>query len=360
MSRPSNQLESTSPGRKPEHQSHLPLLQLSAYTPHHPHRILPEAPSVTRSSIKPIKQSEKPVAGRPFQGPPRIQNSHLPSQTIWENAKFSPIKPARVSNLHTPLAYSTSGKPQSVRFNVSEDYIAPGQYSPHTPKYSIPIASAAIDSILRELVDSVNNFKCPSELDFSANIGSPLVLANVEKNKPFFNQLRKLDQLRIYLGKISTQGDVQLDAKHKAARVAIRRALQRMREYQLKLYQNFIEQVLDNLLVALHECVKKFEYPSELDFPKNTENHLLLLYTEKNKSFIHQYHSLDQFQDRLNEISTPGNKQLGQKYRDAAAIIKEYRRRLKKHQLELHKKFNLTVLKDPPIASGSTSHMRRL
>ncbi|KAH7333027.1 hypothetical protein B0J17DRAFT_632011 [Rhizoctonia solani] len=81
----------------------------------------------------------------------------------------------------------------------------------------IPAASEAIDNTLRALLATVKAFKCPTELDFSGCPENPLLLANNETNKPFLNQLRKLGQLRKELAEIQTYGDVLLESKHSAA-----------------------------------------------------------------------------------------------------------------------------------------------
>ncbi|KDN34555.1 hypothetical protein RSAG8_12358, partial [Rhizoctonia solani AG-8 WAC10335] len=73
------------------------------------------------------------------------------------------------------------------------------------------------------------------KLDFSASIEDALVLKNNESNRPFINQLRRLDGLRTRLAEIQTHDDAQLEDKHRVTGVAIERALQRMKEHQLKL-----------------------------------------------------------------------------------------------------------------------------
>ncbi|CAE6420245.1 unnamed protein product [Rhizoctonia solani] len=106
---------------------------------------------------------------------------------------------------------------------------------------TIPTASKAMDSIVMDLVTCVKRFRCPSKLDFSAKIEDPMILLNNDTNKPFIEQLRKLGELRTRLARIQTHDDEYLEAKHKAAGVAIGRALFRMKEYQLKAYERYAE-----------------------------------------------------------------------------------------------------------------------
>ncbi|CAE6390473.1 unnamed protein product [Rhizoctonia solani] len=68
----------------------------------------------------------------------------------------------------------------------------------------------------------------------------PFVLKDNEKNKPFINQLRGIDELRARLADIQTHGNAQLIDKHRATGAAIERALQRMKEHQLKLREEQI------------------------------------------------------------------------------------------------------------------------
>ncbi|CAE6468610.1 hypothetical protein ACGC1H_004181 [Rhizoctonia solani] len=105
----------------------------------------------------------------------------------------------------------------------------------------IQTASTDIDNILCELITHVKKFKCPSELDFLKGTQNGLLLLNSEKNRPFINQLRKFDGLRTRLAKVQTHGNEQLEAKRRATDMAIRRALFRMKEYQLKLYDKYTE-----------------------------------------------------------------------------------------------------------------------
>ncbi|KAG8709733.1 hypothetical protein FRC11_005258 [Ceratobasidium sp. 423] len=101
---------------------------------------------------------------------------------------------------------------------------------------SAAAASTEIDNVLFKLVASVKEFRCPSDLDFPSGNANALILLNTDKNKAFINQLRKLNELRTGLAKVSTHGDKQLEVKHRATNQAIGRALLKMKEYQLSLH----------------------------------------------------------------------------------------------------------------------------
>ncbi|CAE6429265.1 unnamed protein product [Rhizoctonia solani] len=199
---------------------------------------------------------------------PRVfSRSRLPSPSPSDigSAKSSPRTEIRSPPSPTSSSSESSTSGKSVRWGGIDEqgHIGPGQYSARSPKSpsktvlkhrelkaanmpslfaeNTPIvaASVAMDSVLCELVTCSREFKCPSELDFSVNTGSPLILANVEKNQAFISQLRKLDELRTRLAEIPTHGNAQLMNKHKAAGEAIRRAFQKMKKDQLSLYDTF-------------------------------------------------------------------------------------------------------------------------
>ncbi|KAG8707616.1 hypothetical protein FRC11_007303 [Ceratobasidium sp. 423] len=114
-----------------------------------------------------------------------------------------------------------------------------GQPSLPDSTVNAPIDINGIDHILRELVTCVEKFKCPPELDFPPNNQNPLILLNNEKNKPFLNQLRKLNGLRAKWDQIPKQRNEQLEAKRTATGLAIGRALLRMKEYQQRLHAKY-------------------------------------------------------------------------------------------------------------------------
>ncbi|KAG8686710.1 hypothetical protein FRC11_008498 [Ceratobasidium sp. 423] len=195
-------------------------------------------------------------------------------------------------------------------------------------KLGIVAASATIDDILCELVTCVKNFKCPIELDFPTNTVNTWALLNTEKNKPFIDQLRKLDEFRTRLAEIPTYNDARLKEKHKNTGAAIGRALTRMKEHQLKLHNKFAETLegpeaeagkataaIDDILRELVTCVKGFQCPSEPDFSADSEDAMILRNTEKNKPFINQLRKLNGLQTRLAEIPTHNDAQLVDKHK---------------------------------------------
>ncbi|KAG8726835.1 hypothetical protein FRC11_014377, partial [Ceratobasidium sp. 423] len=195
-------------------------------------------------------------------------------------------------------------------------------------KLGIVAASATIDDILCELVTCVKNFKCPIELDFPTNTVNTWTLLNTEKNKPFIDQLRKLDEFRTRLAEIPTYNDARLKEKHKNTGAAIGRALMRMKEHQLKLHNKFAETLegpnveagkataaIDNILRELVACVKGFQCPSELDFSADSKDAMILRNTEKNKPFINQLRKLNGLETRLGEIPTHNDAQLVGKHK---------------------------------------------
>ncbi|KAJ1301453.1 hypothetical protein OPQ81_008711 [Rhizoctonia solani] len=293
----------------------------------------------------------------------------LPSPCELGGIKSSPhAESVPIATLPAPTKSGNSNSSR-VQFSKSEDKIKlgedPPRHSPHTPKspsktvlknYNLNTtntlshsikksstvdASTALDNLLIDLVTCVNNFKCPSELDFSANTGSPLILANVEKNKAFIKQLRNLDDLRTRWAKILTHDDAPLNDKHAVTGLVIRQALQRMKEHHLKLYGQFVatvESALDDITINLEECLKHPEYPSKLDFPANSEDGLTLLNTQGNKPFINQLRRLDWLRKALNDIPPNGDERLQNKRKVISATIGRHLKKMKEHQLNLYRR----------------------
>ncbi|KAH7344123.1 hypothetical protein B0J17DRAFT_765245 [Rhizoctonia solani] len=311
-----------------------------------------------------VQQSKNTTQSRP-RGATFSAGSVLPSPP--KSTKSSP-RTESLPNAPSPApsssGSSTSGK--SVRWgendNSDQRCILPGHYSTQSPKSPpkpllkqrelkatnmpslfaenthILAASAAMDSVLYELVICVKEFKCPSELDFSVNTGSPLILANVEKNKAFINQLRKLDGLRTRLAGIPTHGDALLMDKHKAAGAAIGRTLQRMKERQLKLYENFkaVESALDAIATDLKAAVDNYNLPSEPDFAANSEDYQAPLSTEKNKPFIDGLGRLSWFREELDNIPEHGDEQLQAKRRGVGMAIERCLQKMQEHNRLQH------------------------
>ncbi|KAG8724546.1 hypothetical protein FRC11_002065, partial [Ceratobasidium sp. 423] len=216
---------------------------------------------------------------------------------------------------------------------------------PFTENTCIIAASKAIDNILYDLSTCVKELIWPPELDFPINTGDILILPDTKKNKPFIKRLRKVNGLWWRLDAIPTHNYAQLEAKHRATDLVIRGYLRMMNEHILNLHAKFVEVVnaagaaLDDVCSALISCVKKFKYPSELDFPANAESPLLFIHNEKSQSFIDQLYSLDMLRTMLDITPTHGNEELRNKHRSISAAIKREFQRMKEHQLKLWEKF---------------------
>ncbi|KAH7344132.1 hypothetical protein B0J17DRAFT_203012 [Rhizoctonia solani] len=316
-----------------------------------------------------LQQSKNTTQSRPREATVSAGSALLSPPESTKSSPRTESLPNAPSPAPSSSGSSTSGK--SVRWgendNSDQRCILPGHYSTQSPKSphkpvlkqrelkaaNMPslfaentptiAASAAMDSVLCELVTCVKEFKCPPELDFSVNTGSPLILANVEKNKAFINQLRKLDGLRTRLAGIPTHGDALLMDKHKAAGAAIGRTLQRMKERQLKLHENFtkgVESALDAIATDLKAAVDNYNLPSELDFATNPEYQQVFLNTEWNMPFIDQPHRLDWFREALVTILAHDNEQLRNKCRVVGTGVKRASRKMEEHQLKLYRRLH--------------------
>ncbi|CAE6456787.1 unnamed protein product [Rhizoctonia solani] len=312
-----------------------------------------------------INSSKHSIAGRV---PAKIYHKKAPLLIQQARSRSSSRSRSTRDKILTHLPSATSPK-KLVRFNKLEVHIDPGHYSPHAPKSSprpvlkhrspnneippirshestpVTDSSAALDRIFHSLAFYVNSYISPVELDFSASPENPLYLVNNEKNEKFIDQYRKLDELQAALEEILTHGDRQLEKKHKDVRAAITRALHRMKEHQLKLYAEFVAAAkkraalhLNDLFNHLSDQIKRFEYPSELDFPARTYDGLSLLKTEKNKTFINQFYCLNWFRGELKNIPTYGNEKLKRKYKDASTVIRRALHGLKEHQRKLQER----------------------
>ncbi|CAE6444980.1 hypothetical protein ACGC1H_001019 [Rhizoctonia solani] len=331
-----------------------PRLRVVTSSPRYPHLPTPPLNDFESAGSSPwsytVQTSKAPQSQKT---PPKtFSHSYLPSPPPSDigSTKSSPI---------TELPSSTWRK--SVRFNDSEVRIGPGQYSPYSPRSpskavlksrelkaadmpslfaeNTPIvaASSTMDTVLISLTACLRNFKWPSELDFSMNTGSPLVLANTEKNKTFIHQFQKLDWLRGELNKIPTHGDKKLEGKHKATGAAIGKALRRMKEHQLKLYKKFTEAVelaLDSITTDLDAWVKYFEYLCELDFRTNSDSNMSFLEEERSQPFTDLLRKLHWFQEALNNIPAHGDEQLQDQRRAIGMDIERALQRLQEHRLK--------------------------
>ncbi|CAE6489405.1 unnamed protein product [Rhizoctonia solani] len=211
------------------------------------------------------KSSKEVRIVAPDSPPPSIKTCGFESNQKTESEQLS----------NSPARSNVSGSNQisceSVQTSQTEEKIYPQQLQ-HTPgseharifppksalkhralpgtvtdeEASIREAHIALDSILFELVACVKEFRSPSQLDFSASIEDALILRNNEANKPFIDQLRRFDGFRARLGEIKTHDDMQLEDKHRAIGMAIGRAIQRMKEHQLKLRDEQLARSVSN------------------------------------------------------------------------------------------------------------------
>ncbi|KEP45250.1 hypothetical protein V565_297250 [Rhizoctonia solani 123E] len=247
---------------------------------------------------------------------------HISSSSTGHSERTKSIlvrSPSSAISSSSSSGSSSSGK--SIRWGEKDSNekgrISPGHYSANSPK-SLHLA---IEDILRVLVARVKHFECPSELEFSLDGGSPMLLPDVEKNKPFIDQRRKLQKLAHKLDEIPTHGDAQLKDKHMKVSMSIGRALFRMEQVQIKFYVNFLDSVYDDLVIETNVYIKSFVYPRELDFAENSEDGMVLANTEKNKPFIDQLRTLDSFRVQLGNIPEYDNEQLTIKRETIGEVI---------------------------------------
>ncbi|CAE6423569.1 unnamed protein product [Rhizoctonia solani] len=215
----------------------------------------------------------------------------------------------------------------------------------YTGNISITASFKALDGVLHDLHTCVKGIIWPSELDFPMNTDNVLILPDTKKNKPFIKRLRKLNGLWWRLDAIPTHNNEQLKAKHGATDIVIRGYIRMMNDHILDLHAKFVETVkaagaaLDNVYSVLTSCIKKFKYPSELDFPANAESPLLFIDNGKSQLFIDQLCTLDKLRTMLARIRTHGNEQLENKHRTISVAIGQEFQRMKDHQLKLWEKF---------------------
>ncbi|CAE6427791.1 unnamed protein product [Rhizoctonia solani] len=237
------------------------------------------------------------------------------------------------------------GKPSPVQDTPTGPALKPVYPPLFEENAEVKAASKAINEILVSLIRYVKSFKCPSALDFSADPENHLLLARNEKNEEFINQLIKLSNLRAELEKVSTHENLELKDKKHAARTAIARALQKMRDRQRELYIQFktglIDQedpatALQNLHTGILACTKRFQYPAELDFSAQRKNSLVQ--TDKNRRFIDQLRKMEKYREELSNIQTYGDVELEAKYRDVSVEVGKALQQLKAHQRRVYEK----------------------
>ncbi|CAE6477078.1 unnamed protein product [Rhizoctonia solani] len=244
---------------------------------------------------------------------------------------------------------STSTK--STQPSDSGDH-APSKHSPWNSKFSgndsTTVALRAIDEVLIIVVTCVKKFKSPPKLDFPPGAPSILILLVTGKNKSFINQLCELAGFRRRLNEIPTHNDAELIRKQKTAGMAIGKALQRMKERQILLY--YIEfpdvalAIIGDIAGDLFALVGAFTFPSELDFPENTENGLVLVATKKTKPFINQLRKLNELRARLKKIPTRKDTPWNGQHAAADGAIRKALQKMKDYQIILY------YLKFPDVA----------
>ncbi|CAE6444916.1 unnamed protein product [Rhizoctonia solani] len=328
------------------------------------------ADTVSSSSTNTLPYNELGYSPQPKDVPESRRSTavsgypHIPSSppSYSESTKSSPgTELARPSSRPSRSSRSSSSG-KSIRWGENDSNekgrISPGHYSADSPKCpfkpilknheaqaaDLPslftgnppfrVASLTMDDIRKLLVSYLKNFQWPSELDFSLDGGSHMMLPDVEKSKSFIELHCKLQKLAYKLSKVPSHGDVRLMNKGEALGMSIGRALCGMEE--LKFYEKFIDSAYDNLVIDIHVCLESFVYPCELDFPENSEGGLILCITEKNKSFIDQLRTLDLFRVQLGNIPEYDNEQLKGKREAISEIIQQNLDRMRAHQLNLY------------------------
>ncbi|EUC60932.1 hypothetical protein RSOL_377390, partial [Rhizoctonia solani AG-3 Rhs1AP] len=350
---------------------------------------IPVTSRVSRSSSTRTTRSQEPQVVQQEKRNNRRTTVCGDSDTLRYNSPTQKkTVPLKQNSLPTPkrspspaMSSSSSSSSSGKSFSSdSEVHTSPGQSSLYTPDSSpestpkqqlgnasltslfdesanITAANAAIDDIIHRLVVCVKAFKHPSGLDFSATTEEqPLALADNDKNRPFINQLYKLAGLQNELAVIPTHGDKMLEDKVRKTEMPIRRALERMKEHQLKLYKQYataFDQVpesehqlgtaslpslfdestritaandanaaIDGIIRDLVRCVKESKAPSELDFSTTTkEQPLALADNEENRPFIERLRRLRMIRSRLAAIPTHGNPELEDRYQLASAAV---------------------------------------
>ncbi|KEP49736.1 hypothetical protein V565_094180 [Rhizoctonia solani 123E] len=304
--------------------------------------------SPTYMKIVPVKQKSLPT---PKCSPSPAMSSASGSSSSSDSS-FSDSEVHTSSGQYTP---DSSPEPES-----KQQLGTPSPPSLFDDSTRTTAANAAITDIIHRLVVCVKGFKPTSELDFSATTEEqPLALVDNEKNRPFINQLRKLAGLRNELAAILTHGDKTLEDKVRNVEMSIRRALERMKEHQLKLYEQFTSQ-FDHVHSTLNEYVASFEYPSELYFVSDPEKYgMVLLNNDKNKPFIDQLRKLDALRTWLAEIPTHDQPERKAKCQAVGAAVDQAIKDMRKHQYKLWKN-NSKAHRSPPMNSASRKSSARL
>ncbi|CUA77901.1 hypothetical protein RSOLAG22IIIB_06853 [Rhizoctonia solani] len=225
----------------------------STSSPYHgSHHFAQQADRFTRSSHRasPIPDYSSPTdstqsspgTGAHSPAPSSSGSSSSAKSVRWGESDSDEV--ARIS----PKSSVGSSKPHPkpvLKYRALHVVNSPSLFGEKTQKIA---ASAAIDTVLCELATCIKNFKAPSELVFASSI---MVLAKVEENRLFIDQLCKRQKLSQKLAKIPPHGNEQLEA----TRAAISRALSWMKEHQIILGMKFICTALDKLAIEVRICV---------------------------------------------------------------------------------------------------------
>ncbi|KEP49737.1 hypothetical protein V565_094190 [Rhizoctonia solani 123E] len=341
----------------------------------------PVTSRVPRSSAR-TTRSQEPAVSQQEKRNNRRTTVCGDSDTIrLSSPTYMKIVPVKQRSLPTPRrshspamsSASSSSSSSDSSFSDSEAHTSPGQNTPDSspepePRQQlgtaslpslfddstrITAASTVVNGIILRLVDYVKEFKAPSELEFSATTKEqPLALADNEKNRPFIDQLCKIAGLRSELAAIPTHGDETLEDKVQITAVAIGRALEWMKEHQLKLYEQFAT-AFDHVHSTLNEYVVSFEYPSELYFVSDPEKYgMVLLNNDNNKPFIDQLRKLVGLRNRLAAIPTHDQPERKAKCQAVGAAIDQAIKDMQKHQYKLWKS-NSKAHRSPPMNSAS-------
>ncbi|KAJ1299871.1 hypothetical protein OPQ81_002665 [Rhizoctonia solani] len=113
--------------------------------------------------------------------------------------------------------------------------------------------------------------------------------------------------------------------------MGIRKALQGMKGWQMKVYNKLSNSELKNAKEDSHKSlyllvsdvmnfVRNIDYPSSLDFLDDPQ-HKLLPATMRNKLFINQLRELEWFQDELNKIPLHDNLGLQSRHKEISETV---------------------------------------
>ncbi|CUA77900.1 hypothetical protein RSOLAG22IIIB_06852 [Rhizoctonia solani] len=323
-SRRTNTATGSSASSSPYHGSHHPAQQAYDFT-RSSHRAspVPDYSSPTDST------QSSPGTGAYSPAPSSSGSSSSAKSVRWGESDSDEV--AHIS----PGSYSVGSlKPYpkpALKYRRLHVANAPSLFGESTPKIA---ASAAIDTVLYDLMNCIKSFKAPTELVFAESI---MVPAEVEKNRLFTDQLCNYEILWKRLTAIPTHGDEELEYKHDATSAAISKVLSWMNEYRIKLGIKLIRTALDKLAIEFHNCVEGFVYPCQLDFAEDCEDGMVLARSERNKSFIYQLQLLVSFRAKLMDIPEYDDEKLEDKRWAIGDEIERNIKIMRSYQLSLYR-----------------------